>query len=176
MHKYLSDIGIEVKEGCVPGMNNVSILTDSRAERFKKQIEEYGFDDRETWNLDYISACWLYEHLMMFREIGGQVVDLKFHKFNVKVAEVNREFNAEFLNEIRESDYKIGVCDVVEKELSQEQCIDTIIEYLKEYITFDLLDCSKEYPSAYLLKEMLSIEKAKLAFGIYADIFNCMWW
>ena len=51
---------------------------------FEKEREIYGFDSRETWSLDYVFYMWLYERLKMFVEIGGQVVDLNYHKFDFK--------------------------------------------------------------------------------------------
>ena len=57
-HKYLTDIGITEDE--VPWEWN---LNDKRQEQWKKEREEYGFDERETWNLDYMFDLWFYEHL-----------------------------------------------------------------------------------------------------------------
>lgn len=183
MRKYLKDIGINIKDGCVPGGGDVSTLTDERADRLNKQIEEYGFDDRETWNLNFTSACWLYEHLMMFKEIGGEVVDLSFYKFTVDTVELNRELTCELFEELRASDYGFSICDTVRKELTQEECIDTIIDYLKYYILVDEVDedCSEDElwnkpAEISILEEMVAVERVQAAIKIYADIMPSMWW
>lgn len=52
-----------------------------RDEKWINERKIYGFDERETWSLDYTFFCWLYERCMMFKEIN--CVDLDFHKFNI---------------------------------------------------------------------------------------------
>lgn len=75
--KYLDDIGEDYSWVWKPEGSE-------RDETFKKEREIYGFDSRETWNLDCVFYMWLYERLKMFVEIGGQVVDLNYHKFDFK--------------------------------------------------------------------------------------------
>ena len=75
--KYLDDIGEDYSWVWKPEGSE-------RDETFEKEREIYGFDNRETWSLDTVFYRWLYERLKMFVEIGGQVVDFNFHKFNFK--------------------------------------------------------------------------------------------
>ena len=75
--KYLDDIGEDYSWVWKPEGSE-------RDETFEKEREIYGFDNRETWSLDTVFYMWLYERLKMFVEIGGQVVDFNFHKFNFK--------------------------------------------------------------------------------------------
>ena len=75
--KYLDDIGEDYSWVWEPEGSE-------RDELFEKEREIYGFDSRETWSLDYVFYMWLYERLKMFVEIGGQVVDLNYHKFDFK--------------------------------------------------------------------------------------------
>lgn len=76
-HKYLEEIidREDVVQNWFPG--------DKREECWHKQQAEYGFDDRETWSLDATFFQWLYERLRMFKDIGGEVVDFNFYKFDV---------------------------------------------------------------------------------------------
>lgn len=57
-------------------------VSDKRHKRWCEQEEKYGFCDIETWDLDAAFAQLIYERLMMFKEIGGKVVDLTFNKHN----------------------------------------------------------------------------------------------
>lgn len=75
--KYLDDIGEDYSWVWKPEGSE-------RDETFEREREIYGFDSRETWSLDYVFYMWLYERLKMFVEIGGQVVDLNYHKFDFK--------------------------------------------------------------------------------------------
>ena len=56
---------------------------DNRHERWCEQEKVYGFCDMETWDLDTTFAQLLYERLMMYKEIAGEVVDLSYHKIDV---------------------------------------------------------------------------------------------
>lgn len=57
---------------------------DKRSPIWEKERELYGFDSRETWDLDYVLYLWLYEHLRMYMARAGEVVDLTYHKFTYK--------------------------------------------------------------------------------------------
>lgn len=72
--KYLDDIGYT-------DLHDLWNSNDSRQEEWARERDIYGFDERETWALDHAFACWLYERLKMYKEIGA--VNLDFHKFNI---------------------------------------------------------------------------------------------
>lgn len=59
----------------------------------------YELNVKETFSLDMTILAYLYEHLIMYKEVAGEIVDLNYHKFTIK-------------NEI----------------LTQGQCIDRMIE------------------------------------------------
>lgn len=80
--KYLDDIG--VIDRLDTGMED-----DPRQERWQKQREIYGFDDRETWSLNFAFYCWLYERLKMYLEVN--FVDLEFHKFEYEGEELTQQ-------------------------------------------------------------------------------------
>lgn len=54
---------------------------DERQEKWQMQRDHFGFDDSETWDLNATFYAWLYEHLRMYVEVGGKVVNLSFHEF-----------------------------------------------------------------------------------------------
>ena len=78
-HKYLNDI---LPKGKTP--YDFYYDDEIRNQKWKKEAEEYGFDERETWNLDFTFFCWLYERLRKYREVSP--VDL-----NCKIVKVNNE-------------------------------------------------------------------------------------
>lgn len=73
--KYLDDLGITNR----PDLWN---QTDERQKNWTKEREEYGFDERDTWSMSLTFECWLYEHLMMYKESAN--INLDFHKFEYK--------------------------------------------------------------------------------------------
>ena len=78
-HKYLYDI---LPKGKTP--YDFYYDDEIRNQKWRKEVEEYGFSERETWNLDFTFFCWLYERLRKYREISP--VDL-----NCKIIKVNNE-------------------------------------------------------------------------------------
>ena len=77
-HKYLEEL--ELYEP----LDNYIPPDDERRPIWEKEREVYGFDSRETWNLDHAFYLWLYEHLRMYQEKASEIVDLHYHKFTFK--------------------------------------------------------------------------------------------
>lgn len=108
-----------------------------RDELFEKEREIYGFDSRETWSLDYVFYMWLYERLKMYIEYAGEIVNLNFHKFVYK-----------------------------EKEYTQFELINTMIERLESYFKKEDLFVSSEE----------EYEPIKEIGEIWALVLPAMWW
>lgn len=78
-HFYLEKLGIPIEQ-CG---TNFCDKTDKRYRRWMKQRSLYGFDSRQTWNLDRIFYEWLYERLMMYKKEASKIIDLTFYKFTI---------------------------------------------------------------------------------------------
>jgi hypothetical protein len=143
MRKYLEEIGISESQTCAP---MTTADDDSRMPRFIKQREEYGFDERETWALNFTFACWLYEHLRMYLEVGGQMVNLSYHHFDIPVL---NEDNTEAI-----------------ENHTQEECIALCCQYLENYLKLenDVDMCES------------ADRNLKAAIKIFAEISPAMWW
>ena len=44
---------------------------DKREKEWRKQRRKYGFDERETWNLNWRFYAWLYERLKMYKKVAN---------------------------------------------------------------------------------------------------------
>ena len=90
-HKYYDDLADKKPDRTTCLFNTDEREQDSdgqdsdRQKRWDAQRSEYGFDDRETWSLDFTASTWLHSHLCMFKDIGGEIVDLNFHSFDIPV-------------------------------------------------------------------------------------------
>lgn len=82
--KYIDDLNIEHSTPDEFGSN-----PDWRDDIWKEQRETYGFDDRETWGLDYTFYLWLYERLMMFNE--KNIIDTSYHKYEYKGEQLTQQ-------------------------------------------------------------------------------------
>ena len=76
-HKYLDDI---LPKGKTP--YDFECDDEIRNQKWKKETEEYGFDEREIWNLDFTFFCWLYERLKRYKEINCVDLSCKIVKVN----------------------------------------------------------------------------------------------
>lgn len=108
--KYLEELGIESKDTPWDWNDN-----DNRQKYWYEQIKEYGFNEQDTWSLDYTMELLLYERLCMYKELASNVIDLDFHTFEFK-----------------------GM------EITQRQCIDAMLEGLKLDITLEPFDEKRE--------------------------------
>lgn len=80
--KYLDDIGVTNR----PDLWNEE---DKRQEKWTEERNTYGFDERETWALDFTFYCWLYERLKMYLDVN--IIDLTFHKFEYEDETLTQE-------------------------------------------------------------------------------------
>ena len=106
-NKYLEDIGIPRDEHSTNFCNDDK---DPRQKRWEKQRRKYGFDDRETWNLDVQFIEWLYSHLMMYKEVT--IVDMEKDKLTQVVISENKVID----------------------EISMADALDFMLTQFKEYL------------------------------------------
>lgn len=60
----------------IPNFNLDSLnLPKSRRRHLENQRKKFGFDDTETWSLGYTACVWLYSHIKMMLDVGGQIVN-----------------------------------------------------------------------------------------------------
>ena len=76
-HKYLENI---LPKGKTP--YDFYYDDEIRNQKWKKEREQYGFDEREMWLLDFTFFCWLYEHLRKYREVSPVDLTSKIIKVN----------------------------------------------------------------------------------------------
>lgn len=73
--KFLDDLNVTDRA-------DLWLPDDKRQPQWAKERAEYGFDEREIWNLDFSFYCWLYERLKMYTERA--IVNLETHTFKYK--------------------------------------------------------------------------------------------
>lgn len=76
--RYLEDIGVELTN--IP--ENWCPPDDERTPQWEMQREMYGFDERDTWSLDYTIALLFYERLRMYNDVN--IIDTSSRKFDYK--------------------------------------------------------------------------------------------
>lgn len=141
-----------------------------RQELFKSQRQTYGFDERETWDLDHTSVLWIYTHLK--RYLDWACVELYdeevCHMYNVEI--VSKDQLGNYLYDWIDIETKSGInyrklrLQTYYEELSEGKIIELICEYLEQYIQADFID------------NKLELALAQHAIKLYADILPSLWW
>ena len=114
--KFLDDIGVTEDSIARKWLCDGDYPDDKRIDRWKREREEYGFDERETWDLLLSFHLWLYERLMMYLEVAQRVINLDFHKF---------DYNG--------------------KEYTQRELIELMLERLRFHFSPEFDDCNREH-------------------------------
>ena len=165
-HKYLNKIGIKSDNPCV---FNSEDTKDRRIKLFKKQRKIYGFDERETWSMDFTLATWLYEHLKAYKHFT--ICDLEYHTFDIPVLCPLTQDELEF-----EDGYNFPnryTKEVVETH-TQRESINYMIDYLAHYL---VKDRNETFDPAYSMEaEIRGFEYYQCALKIYTAVCGAMWW
>ena len=78
-HKYLENI---LPKGKSP--YDFYYDDEIRNQKWKKEREQFSFDEREMWLLDFTFFCWLYERLKKYKEVNHTDLIHKIIKINDK--------------------------------------------------------------------------------------------
>ena len=76
-HKYLDDI---LPAGKSP--YNFYYYDEIKNQKWEKEREQFSFDEREMWLLDFTFFCWLYERLKKYKEVNHTDLTCKIIKVN----------------------------------------------------------------------------------------------
>ena len=104
---------------CLPNVD-YSQIKDKRTKYWKKQKKKYGFADTETWSLDYTASIWLYMHIKMMLDIGGQTVN---YEWDWWTDEFREELKAEGVDVSKcknDKDVFEYICKLIEKSDAYE--------------------------------------------------------
>ena len=76
-HKYLDDL---LPKGKSP--YDFYYYDEIRNKKWESERQEFSFDEREMWLLDFTFFCWLYEHLKKYKEVSPVDLTSKIIKVN----------------------------------------------------------------------------------------------
>lgn len=97
-HKYLDELNLSNDDKWF--LDDTCWAHDERIQEWKKEKEEYGFNSRETWELETAFYLWLYERLRMYLDCA--VVDLNYHTYKYRRGQYSQlEMIQQILNRIR---------------------------------------------------------------------------
>lgn len=105
---------------------------------YREKDFNYELNTKETFSLDMTILAYLYEHLVMYKEVAGEIVNLSYHKFTINDEILTEEqcINR-MLDDIRvilsidDSDY-ISVEDCEEKDRIMTEKKNDLFDVLKE--------------------------------------------
>ena len=109
--KYLDDADISYKDSLPKN--------DDRRPVWANERKVYGFDSRETWNLNDAFLKWLYERVKMYIEIN--CVDLMYHKFVYHGKTLTQQEVLDLILKDIEMYYNVNGC--FEKKYGNDVCL-----------------------------------------------------
>jgi len=123
--KYLEELGVPSNE------LSWNLCTEDKRnnKEWKKQREELGFDDRDTWNLDWTLICLIYPRLKQYLKVASNLVDLDYHK--VTYGEDNKEYTERQIIEM--------ILEIFESHIKERDNIDYVYDKKKMQEAFSLL-------------------------------------
>ena len=78
-NKYLEDLNLTTDRYGT----NYCTAADTKHDQWRKEKLVYGFDNRETWNMDLTMVEWLYSHLKMYFEVS--IVDVDYMHYDIHI-------------------------------------------------------------------------------------------
>lgn len=122
-YKYLNDLGIK------PQNQFTNFAKDEK--RFKKERRIYGFDRRETYDIQYMFVEWLYQRLKMLKELT--IVDMTQYKVFIYGKAKTVEYWV---------DTMIEQCEYILKLRNENRCEDSVYFETIKSITYIFSECS----------------------------------
>lgn len=172
-------------EGLIPEYSLITMFNFpeedkvGRQERFNSQRKKYGFDERETWALDFTTITWIYSHLKMYKERSiVEMYDEDAHHYIVDVLIKNE--NGTYTHKDVETKELYSCIDKFGKEKTIEW-IKPPFKYEKKYLPFgDIIDIILEYFEFYFNKlsepKSYSEQVAMEGLRLYNNIILSLWW
>ena len=154
-HKYLKEINFDFNSDktCIP---NTDKIEKKRQKRFNKQRKKYGFDERETWAMDFTLACWLYERIRWYQDFAP--IDTTFHKIEIPI-----------VTKIK----KDGTLKTKKKLVTQKKAMKEILAHTKFFLENQYGYTPTDYDPA-LEKEAYA--HFEIALKILQKLIYVMWW
>lgn len=83
-HKYLEEL--KLSEDDMWFLDDSWEKDEDRKKKWKAERQEYGFDSRETWDLDAAFYLWLYERIRMYVDCASGLINMDYHTIEFKGA------------------------------------------------------------------------------------------
>lgn len=129
--------------------------------KIQYEMDTYGFDTRQVWNVDSSMLALLYQHLVVFYEKADEVIDLDYHHIDTgddtqptlrevieemislahaklsgqweeELEEIDTKYEHDFLDTIKESTYDDGSFTLEDSSPSCTELHDVWLEKIKE--------------------------------------------
>lgn len=128
MNKILEEIGVTSSN--IPSNWHKG---DKRETIWKKQQDENGFDDRDTWDLDLTLMQLIYPRLVRFYELANDNINLDFHIFEIDGLKFTLREVLLFVMEVFKEALQVN-CNVIPFTPENEKKIDEKMEKAYRYL------------------------------------------
>lgn len=170
IYRDLIDFKDKISYGSI--YNTLEEDKTGRKERFQKQREDFGFDEREIWNLRDTTIMWLYSHLKRF--VAWNCCDLydkdRSNMYLTKRILKDKDgfYMYDKIDFVRNDDKENESYTTIkfkkeEVRLSIGEIIDLILEYFEYYLHNSGSECG------------IYVDVAEYGLRLYGEILGCLW-
>lgn len=103
-------------------------LFDKRRRKWYFQRKKYGFDERDTWDLNVSLPQMIYERIKLFDEITEEFIDKEFHKEQYRGQTITMQEGINLMLAALETNLK--------SEYNSEEAYEAYREFLELYMIF----------------------------------------
>ena len=172
-HYYLDQLGLKPEDYDLSSYCKDPDRSKKDRKRLKKKHEKYGFWDSDTWNLDFTTALWVYEHLMSYRDTVSEIIDMSdkvsIHLIHPRTDAAESELRDAVINRGKKDVKKI-IFKSETRRMSVYDAIGAITDDFARYLTNN-----DTYKDA-LLKDFENTAYLQNAMHNYTDLLPGLWW
>lgn len=167
-HKYLEEVGLS------DSWYTQCLEPEPEEEKFRKEREVYGFDSRETYELDVMLCTWLYERLRRLIDVAFPVIDYEAAKVTIPVLQYTGK--TKVYGDTQERWYRTETRDsnVREAILLATRYLEDAIRPIEDLPVYK--DRDKNDWNRITAVECMQKEKASAAIAIVAEILPHLGW
>lgn len=140
-NRYLNEIGYD------PYWEN----PEEDSPKLQKEREFYGFDQRETWNLDETFAAWAYSHLRRLMDASGDFINWGDERYLVDIPSVDERWRIDY---------------IFTEKVTLKKAIEIMLEHFEFYLQNKCIIETEDLASKHL----------SYAASIWGIVLTSLWW
>ena len=172
-HYYLDQLGLKPEDYDLSMYCRDPERSKKDRKKLKKKYKKNGFWTSDTWDLDFTTAAWVYEHLMAYRDAANKIIDMSgmvnIHLIHPRTDVPENELRDAVMNRGKKDSKKIVFTSETQK-MSLYDAIGAMADDLARYLT------NNDVYNNALLRDIENTTYLRNAMHNYAELLPALWW